>query len=233
MLSADEMDDFADDTHPAAVATLVEMDGVAKPGVLAPLTLGIAGQGCSAILGHGGAAQQVARMLAGTRPVPQGQVRFDGGDVLAARVRGRIAHVAGPMAEDLLTQIVGRVRGLGPRHPARAEALLDRVRGALAGPARLVVLDHPLDGIEGGARAVARDRLAELLGSVDRAVLLATADADLAARVADRVLILTGSPAILSEDMTLPAKGAGGAGRDAGFARDMAFRIRQAVGQVE
>ncbi|NUB45548.1 ABC transporter ATP-binding protein [Fertoebacter nigrum] len=185
--------------------------------VFGPLALDVPGGRWTCLLGPSGVGKStLLRLLAGL----SGGVRFDG--QMAASdglpLAGRVALMA---QDDLLlpwldcaanVMLGARLRGLAP-DPARARALLadvglaaemrrrpaqlsggQRQRVALARTLMedrpVVLLDEPFSALDARSRAGMQDLAARLLAG--RTVLMVTHDPAEAARLGDRLLLLTG-----------------------------------------
>lgn len=228
MLSADEMDDFADDGDaPVPAEALVQVDDVAHPAGLSPVSFALPTGGISALVGPGLAPGRLARMIAAAAPLPRGRITIAGLPVALARAQGRVSRVAGAAPGSDLRRLLDRVTGQGPRNPAHAQRMIAQVEQALDGPAQLVVLDHPFAGLEGPARAQAAETVLRLLrGHGDKSLCLATGDPDLAARLGSRIIVLAGAPAGIVDQFDMPDPAGG---RSADFIADLAYRIRQSL----
>ena len=203
--------------------------------VLAPLELRVAGGACTALLGPSGSGKStLLRLVAGLLAHP-GAVRAEDGAPLA----GRIAYMA---QQDLLVpwrDVLGNVvmgahlRGQRPdidrarallREVGLAEADSGKSPSQLSGGMRqrvalartlmedrpVVLMDEPFSAVDAPTRHRLQGLAARLLAG--RTVLLVTHDPLEALRLADRILVLRGSPA-RPEDHPVPA---GAAPRPAG-----------------
>jgi ABC-2 type transport system ATP-binding protein len=189
-----------------------------KRAVLRGVSLELERGAITTLLGRNGAGKStLLRAALGVLSPAAGTVRVLGGDPRRGRVRRAIGYVPDrPDAYDWMTP-ADLFRFVGPQHPgwdaeraggmaARLDVPLERPfarlsRGegakamlvaALAHRPALVLLDEPFGGLDPGARD---DVLAALVGEVrleDCAVLVATHDLDVAARVSDRVALLEG-----------------------------------------
>lgn len=187
--------------------------------VLGPLDLAIAGGATTALLGPSGSGKStLLRLVAGLLPVPAG------GSVTP--LAGQVAYMA---QQDLLVpwrDVLGNVtmgahlRGQAP-DLARARALLAAVglteADARKQPAQLsggmrqrvalartlmedrpiVLMDEPFSAVDAPTRHRMQSLSARLLAG--RTVLLVTHDPLEALRLADRILVLGGSPATPAE----------------------------------
>jgi putative hydroxymethylpyrimidine transport system ATP-binding protein len=191
--------------------------------LLAPLRLELRPREIVAILGPSGSGKStLLKRLAGLLP---------GGS--AADLAGQIAWMA---QQDLLLPwlslrenvlLGARLRG-APADPAAADALLARLGlgdwcaarpAALSGGMRqraalartlieerpLVLMDEPFSALDAITREEMQDLACEWLA--DRCVLLVTHDPAEACRIADRIFVLSGRPALLREVATFPARG--------------------------
>jgi ABC-2 type transport system ATP-binding protein len=184
--------------------------------VLHDVSLELSCGSITTLLGPNGAGKStLLRAALGVLKPARGGVRVLGGDPCRGRVRRSIGYV--PDRPDAYDWMTARdlFRFVGPQHPgwddAHARGLAERLgvplerrfaelsRGqgmkamlvaALAHRPPLVLLDEPFGGLD----PVARDELlGALLGEVELeecAVLVATHDLDVAARMSDRVALL-------------------------------------------
>ena len=186
--------------------------------VLAPLTLDVAGGRVTALLGPSGAGKSTLLRLAAGLVAAPGTVTAEDGAPLA----GRIAWMAQqdllvPWRDALGNVLLGaHLRGERP-DGTRARRLLDQVglsdadRGkmpaALSGGMRqrvalartlmedrpFVLMDEPFSAVDAPTRHRLQELAARLLAG--RTVLLVTHDPLEALRLADRILVLQGTPA--------------------------------------
>lgn len=189
--------------------------------VLGPLDLAITGGATTALLGPSGSGKStLLRLVAGLLPVPAG--------ASVTPLAGQVAYMA---QQDLLVpwrDVLGNVtmgahlRGQAP-DLARARALLAAVglteADARKSPAQLsggmrqrvalartlmedrpvVLMDEPFSAVDAPTRHRMQSLSARLLAG--RTVLLVTHDPLEALRLADRILVLGGSPATPAEVM--------------------------------
>lgn len=196
--------------------------------VLGAFSLALEAGRTTALLGPSGSGKStLLRLLAGLLPLPAGaRVAASDGGPLA----GRVAYMA---QQDLLlpwlslaanVALGARLRGEAP-DAARARDLIAAV--GLAGreaarPAELsggmrqratlartlmedrpfVLMDEPFSAVDAPTRHRLQDLAARLLAG--RTVLLVTHDPLEALRLADRILVLVGTPAV-PQDIALPA----------------------------
>jgi putative hydroxymethylpyrimidine transport system ATP-binding protein len=124
--------------------------------------------------------------------------------LLGARLRGEPADAA--VAEALLTRL-----GLGEWRAARPAALSGgmRQRAALARTLvenrPLVLMDEPFSALDAITREEMQDLACAMLA--DRCALLVTHDPAEACRIADRIFVLAGRPAVLTEIAVFPHRG--------------------------
>ncbi len=218
---------------------IVLPQGLALGGVpvLAPLDLRVEGGRCTALLGPSGSGKStLLRLVAGLLPAASAVTADDG-----APLAGRIAYMA---QQDLLVpwrDVLGNVvmgahlRGDRP-DLARARALLRDVglseADSAKSPAQLsggmrqrvalartlmedrpiVLMDEPFSAVDAPTRHRLQDLAARLLAG--RSVLLVTHDPLEALRLAHRMLLLGGTPALPSE-LPVPEGGTPRPARDA------------------
>lgn len=180
-----------------------------------------------ALLGSSGVGKtSLLKIIAGLEPPVAGSVTGSDG----APLKGRIAYMG---QQDLLypwltvrqnVTLGARLRG-EKADLARADHLLERVGLAkratalpmmLSGGMRqraaiartlyeqrpIVLMDEPFSALDAITRATMQELAAELLA--DRTVLLITHDPLEACRLGDRLLVLSGAPAVLDPPMTIP-----------------------------
>lgn len=187
--------------------------------VLAPFALDLAATETIAILGTSGCGKStLLRLLAGllpdTRSPWAGKAAWMAQQdlllpwlsllenvLLGARLRGEPPDTA--RARNLLARL-----GLADRADALPSALSGgmRQRAALARTLMedrpLVLMDEPFSALDAITRIAIQDLACELLA--DRAVVLVTHDPAEACRLADRIFVLGGQPAMLRLVATLP-----------------------------
>lgn len=192
------------DTVVSASGVAVELGGRR---VLGPLEVSIAEGETVVMMGRNGSGKTtLLRVLAGlvkagrvTRPkaiafVPQNPAkilfRATVSEEIAATLRGRgLPHSQGDVTTEAGRFRVGHLLANHPRDLSGGEATAVAFAAASAGNPKLVLLDEPTRGMDDPAKL----RLAELLKgwrNEGRAVIMATHDVELAARVATRVMIL-------------------------------------------
>jgi putative hydroxymethylpyrimidine transport system ATP-binding protein len=192
--------------------------GNGSPAVLAPFSLDLGRTETIAILGISGCGKStllrlLAGLLPGSPPALAGQTAWMAQQdlllpwlsvlenvLLGARLRGEAADAG--RAQALLDRL-----GLGERAQALPAALSGgmRQRAALARTLMedrpLVLMDEPFSALDALTRAAMQDLAGEMLA--DRAVVLVTHDPAEACRLADRIFVLTGSPAVLQQVATV------------------------------
>jgi len=190
--------------------------------VLAPMTLDVMGGRVTALLGPSGSGKStLLRLAAGLMAAPGAVTAEDG-----LRLAGRIAWMAQqdllvPWRDALGNVLLGQhLRGERP-DTDRASALLaavgltptdsGKMPAALSGGMRqrvalartlledrpVVLMDEPFSAVDAPTRHRLQDLAARLLAG--RTVLLVTHDPLEALRLADRILVLQGSPAAPAE----------------------------------
>jgi putative hydroxymethylpyrimidine transport system ATP-binding protein len=208
---------------------IVLPEGAALGGaaVLGPLDLRLEGGRVTALLGPSGSGKStLLRLLAGLLPIPPGgAVTAEDGRPLAGRLAwmaqsdllvpwrdaaGNVtlgAHLRGERAEPARARALLEAVGLPPPDHTKAPAALSggmRQRVALARTLMedraVVLMDEPFSAVD----APTRHRLGELAARLlaGRTVVLVTHDPLEALRLADRVIVLAGQPAVPAE---LPA----------------------------
>ncbi len=212
---------------PGLAITLQKLCVRLGPGLLFDrLDTELPGAAWTALLGASGVGKTtLLRVLAGLVAADSGTIVTSDGAGLA----GRIAYMG---QQDLLLPwlsaeanvcLGARLRGAQPDR-ARARHLLDAVGLAGAADARpatlsggmrqrvalartlyedrpVVLMDEPFSALDGLTRAQMQSLAARVLAG--RTVLLVTHDPMEACRLADRVLVMTGFPATLSEPLHL------------------------------
>ena len=187
--------------------------------VLAPFSLDLTAGETVAILGASGCGKStLLRLIAGLLPGQPsslaGQVAwmaqqdlllpwltlFDN-VLLGARLRGEVPDIARTQA--LLARL-----GLADRTNAMPASLSGgmRQRAALARTLMedrpLVLMDEPFSALDAITRAAMQELASEVLSH--RSVLLVTHDPAEACRLADRIFVLSGAPAVLQQVAVLP-----------------------------
>ncbi|WP_290808443.1 ABC transporter ATP-binding protein [Ferrovibrio sp.] len=187
--------------------------------VLAPFSLDLTAGETVAILGASGCGKStllrlIAGLLLGQPSSLAGQVAwmaqqdlllpwltlFDN-VLLGARLRGEVPDIARTQA--LLARL-----GLADRANAMPASLSGgmRQRAALARTLMedrpLVLMDEPFSALDAITRAAMQELASEVLSH--RAVLLVTHDPAEACRLADRIFVLSGAPAVLQQVAVLP-----------------------------
>ncbi len=110
-----------------------------------------------------------------------------------------------PAAETLLDQV--GLGGRGADFPAQLSGGMQRrvaLARALAANPGLLLLDEPFVSLDAALAAEMRALLARLIAASRPSMVLVTHDADDAARLADRAVILAGRPAAIVADLALP-----------------------------
>jgi energy-coupling factor transport system ATP-binding protein len=179
--------------QPGCVAVLMGRNGAGKSSLLGLLagaqrpdsgTVRVAGRDPAALTGRD--------LVADVALVPQ-----DAGDLLVAEtVAGECAigdRDAGAAPGTTLRLLAGLLPGIDPEHHPRdlseGQRLTLALAVVLAGSPRLLLLDEPTRGLDYAAKEALAAILLRLRGQ-GTAVLLATHDVELAAEVADRVVVL-------------------------------------------
>src|SRR5690606_18039991 len=111
-----------------------------------------------------------------------------------------------PAAEALLDQV--GLGGRGPDFPAQLSGGMQRrvaLARALAANPGLLLLDEPFVSLDAALAAEMRALLARLIAANQPSMVLVTHDAEDAARLADRAVVLAGRPAAILADLALPA----------------------------
>ena len=187
--------------------------------VLAPFSLDLAAGETVAILGASGCGKStLLRLIAGLLPGHPssfaGRVAWmaqqdlllpwlslQDNILLGARLRGEVPDIA--RAQALLTRL-----GLADRANTMPAALSGgmRQRTALARTLMedrpLVLMDEPFSALDAITRAAMQELASEMLSH--RSVLLVTHDPAEACRLADRIFVLSGMPAVLQQVAELP-----------------------------
>ncbi|HET6951479.1 MAG TPA: ABC transporter ATP-binding protein [Acidimicrobiales bacterium] len=101
------------------------------------------------------------------------------------------------------------LHGHGHRHPWQLSAGMQQrvaIARALAYQPRILLLDEPFASVDAQTRADLQDLLLDVWRRTNLTVLLVTHDVDEAAYVADRIVVLSASPALVKEtiDVELP-----------------------------
>jgi NitT/TauT family transport system ATP-binding protein len=101
------------------------------------------------------------------------------------------------------------LEGHGDRHPWQLSAGMQQrvaIARALAYEPRILLLDEPFASVDAQTRADLQDLLLDVWHRTNLTVLLVTHDVDEAAYLADRIVVLSASPALLKEtiDVELP-----------------------------
>jgi putative hydroxymethylpyrimidine transport system ATP-binding protein len=189
--------------------------------VLGALDLAVAGGGVTALLGPSGSGKStLLRLAAGLLALPAGAtLRAEDGAPLAGRIAwmaqgdllvpwrdalGNVvlgAHLRGQRPDLARARALLEEVGLGPADQRKSPAQLSggmRQRVALARTLMedrpVVLMDEPFSAVDAPTRHRLQDLAARLLKG--RTVLLVTHDPLEALRLADRILVLTGTPAV-------------------------------------
>jgi NitT/TauT family transport system ATP-binding protein len=101
------------------------------------------------------------------------------------------------------------LEGHGHRHPWQLSAGMQQrvaIARALAYEPRILLLDEPFASVDAQTRADLQDLLLDVWHRTNLTVLLVTHDVDEAAYLADRIVVLSASPALVKEriDVELP-----------------------------
>ncbi len=101
------------------------------------------------------------------------------------------------------------LEGHGHRHPWQLSAGMQQrvaIARALAYTPRILLLDEPFASVDAQTRADLQDLLLDVWHRTNLTVLLVTHDVDEAAYLADRIVVLSASPALVKEtiDVELP-----------------------------
>jgi NitT/TauT family transport system ATP-binding protein len=101
------------------------------------------------------------------------------------------------------------LEGQGHRHPWQLSAGMQQrvaIARALAYEPRILLLDEPFASVDAQTRADLQDLLLDVWHRTNLTVLLVTHDVDEAAYLADRIVVLSASPALVKEtiDVELP-----------------------------
>jgi NitT/TauT family transport system ATP-binding protein len=101
------------------------------------------------------------------------------------------------------------LEGHGDRHPWQLSAGMQQrvaIARALAYEPRILLLDEPFASVDAQTRADLQDLLLDVWHRTNLTVLLVTHDVDEAAYLADRIVVLSASPALVKEtiDVELP-----------------------------
>jgi NitT/TauT family transport system ATP-binding protein len=101
------------------------------------------------------------------------------------------------------------LEGHGHRHPWQLSAGMQQrvaIARALAYTPRILLLDEPFASVDAQTRADLQDLLLDVWHRTNLTVLLVTHDVDEAAYLADRIVVLSASPALVKEtiDVDLP-----------------------------
>lgn len=124
--------------------------------------------------------------------------------LLGARLRGEVAD---PAAADALLMRLGLGDWIAARPAALSGGMRQRVALArtLIENRPLVLMDEPFSALDAITREEMQDLACELLA--DRCVMLVTHDPAEACRIADRIFVLSGRPAVLTETAAFPVRG--------------------------
>lgn len=197
-----------------------------------------------AVLGPSGIGKSsLLRLIGGIDDQFAGQVCIDGRDAaqapppgfvfqdarllpwLNARDNVRIADAAMTVetADGLLAEL--GLFGRGGDFPAQLSGGMQRrvaLARALAANRGLLLLDEPFVSLDGALAGEMRSLLARVIRQTRPGIVLVTHDAEDAALLADRVIVLAGRPARIAGDFALPVPGEA---RDAAVLAEYRARI--------
>jgi NitT/TauT family transport system ATP-binding protein len=127
--------------------------------------------------------------------------------VLPLKARGMSRAERDELAAGALAAV--GLEGHGHRHPWQLSAGMQQrvaIARALAYEPRILLLDEPFASVDAQTRADLQDLLLDVWHRTNLTVLLVTHDVDEAAYLADRIVVLSASPALVKEtiDVELP-----------------------------
>ena len=207
---------------PAAVSAIEEVTLTAQPGELLCI-VGPSGCGKTTLL----------RCIAGLIPPTSGAVTVDGqvvtapprsmalvfqdysrsllpwmtvhaNVVLPLKARRMPRAEQGELAAGALAAV--GLEGQGPRYPWQLSAGMQQrvaIARALAYQPKILLLDEPFASVDAQTRADLQDLLLDVWHRTHLTVLLVTHDVDEAAYLADRIVVLSASPALVKETITV------------------------------
>lgn len=215
---------------------LLEIEGLTKsfgrgPAALGPVTLSIAGEGITAIIGRSGSGKStLLRCLSGLETPTQGQARLGGRPIRPAdvgyvfqeprlmpwlTVRRNIAFGLGHLPRAARIRAVEEAMALVGLSDA-ADRLPKQLSGgmaqrvalarALAAHPDLVLLDEPLSALDPLTRERMQDHILHVAQKVRATILLITHDMDEALALARRVIVLRGPPGRVVLDLAIPGE---------------------------
>lgn len=177
-----------------------------------------------ALMGPSGIGKSsLLRMIGGIDRAFTGQISIDGRDVIAAPPPGFVfqdarllpwlsardnVRLADPAMSDLAADVLLESVGLGARgdaFPGQLSGGMQRrvaLARAMATKGQFLLLDEPFVSLDAQLATEMRALLAAVMGRAEKGIVLVTHDAEDAARLADRVILLAGRPARIVGDVT-------------------------------
>jgi len=214
--------------------------------VLSGLALGLAGGEVGALVGPSGCGKTtLLRIIAGLDTDYEGRVQlpdhgklgmvFQEPRLLPWRTVEANVRLAAPQAVDgILDELFGTLGLAGHRNHYPGELSLGLARRvalarAFAVEPDLLLLDEPFVSLDDALAARLREELAELVNSRPVTTLLVTHDIEEALALADRLFLLSASPArVIAEVPVERPRAARTPGEIAALRADIAQRLRQA-----
>ncbi|MEA2903464.1 MAG: NitT/TauT family transport system ATP-binding protein [Alphaproteobacteria bacterium] len=214
--------------------------------VIGDLVLGLAGGEVGALVGPSGCGKTtLLRIIAGLDRDYDGSVRlpdhgrlgmvFQEPRLLPWRTLEQNVRLAAPQASDGSLDALFRALGLeGHRHHFPGELSLGLARRvalarAFAVEPDLLLLDEPFVSLDDALAARLRDELADLVNSRPVTTLLVTHNVEEAIGLADRLFLLSSSPARVVAEMPVERPRAARSAHDLAAMRDeIARRLKQA-----